>query len=102
VDGSAFVAKLDLVGQLFHQKYTTAAFNKDPIIAGGIRKVNRVKTASFVGDFKLDQSGKCLARQMNLLALIQLIAVYHGVIDGFGQTDQNIGIERFINPEVVE
>lgn len=96
------VQEMDFIRQLFHQKYSTASFRLNTLFAGRVWKFKRIKTAAFVGDHKLNLVLPLMTRHHDLLMFVEPVAMDDGIVDRFGETDQDIGIEILVDVQTLD
>ena len=87
---------MNFIRELLHEEYTAATFHLQSILVSWIGDLDRIKSTAFIRNKKLDHVALLTAGNDNLFLVIKAVAVYHGVVDRFGEADQDIGIERFI------
>ena len=93
---------MDFVRQLFHQKYTTASFSLNTLFTGRVGQFKRIKAAAFIGDHKLNLMLPLMARDHDFLMFVETIAMDDGVVNRFGEADQDIGIEVLVDVQTLD
>lgn len=87
--------------QLLHQEYATSSFQLDTRITGRIGNIGRVKAAALIRDDELDAVGFFMAGHPDLFLLVVAVAMDHGIVDGLGQADEDIGIQILIDMQTL-
>lgn len=85
------------MAQLLHQEYTAASFQLNAGITRRVRDVFRIETTPFVRDDKLNAVGFLMTGHPDLFLLVKPVAMHHGIIDRFRQTDEDIGMQVLID-----
>ncbi len=88
---------MNFIRQLLHQENTPTTFCFDPLLAGGIRQLKRIKSTSFVRDDKLDLVLLFMTGDLDFLLFIEPVTMDDRIVDSFGQADENVWIQIFID-----
>ena len=91
------VQKMNFIRQLLHQENTPATFSFDPLIARRIRQHKMIKSISFIGDDKLDLVLLFMTGNLDFLLFIETVTMDDRIVDSFGQADENVRIQIFID-----
>ena len=91
-NGSAIVLKADVVAQPFHQENPPAPQGQNIFRSGWIRQFAMIEPAALVGDAHCDLIILLFQVHLNHFRFIPVVAVDDGVVNGFGDTDQNIAV----------
>ncbi len=95
------IQKMNFIGQLLHEEYSSATFRFDPLLAGRIRQLEGVKSISFVRDDKLDLVFLFMTGNLDFLFFIETVTMDDRIVDSFGQADENVWIQIFINMQTL-